>query len=639
MKICYNLGYKMEKRNEEEYMAYRDLQHFIEVLRKENELIDVYEEVDSNLEITEISDRIMKSTIQNKALLFHHVKNSPYPVLINAFGSLKRMSKSLEVENLKSISDVIHDFMDFSNYKTLPKQIKSIPKLSRLYFSFPRKVKRAACQEVVEEPKLSEIPILKCWPLDGGQFVTLPLVITKDPETGMQNMGMYRLQVYDDKTTGMHWHWHKDGRDIYDKYRKLGIKKMPVSVAIGADPATVYSAIAPLPKMIDEMMLASFLRKKPLPIVKCKTNELYVPANSEFILEGYVNITEDLRLEGPFGDHTGYYSLPDMYPVFHVEKVTRKKKPVYHATIVGVPPMEDSYLGLATEEIFLPLMKIPVPEIKDLHMPFEGVNHNCAIISIEKKFPKHAFKSINSCWGNGQMMYEKLICVVDEGTDTHNYPSIFWQFVDHINLSEDLIITEGPLDALDHSSKRPFFGSRLGIDLTKKLPQETIDISDLEKKYLHLNEVNQDELLKQLQAQFPQIIDIRLPQNDEFYKVLIVKIDKQSIHDVSTINHYIRELNNCHFKLIAYIDQTTDIHNNHQIFWRIFNNIDAKRDLNIDQLTVCDRIFHVASIDATRKLPEENGGREWPEDIIMSETIVKRVNEKWGQYGFITENH
>ncbi len=621
-------------------MAYKDLREFINVLRKKDLLIEINEEVDAELEITEIANRIMKSKIQNKALLFNKVKNSPYPVLINSFGSLERMSLALEVDNLETITKDIKNFMDISNYKTFRKQIKALPKLARLYFSFPHKVKHAPCQEVVEEPKLSEIPILKCWPEDGGRFFTLPLVITKDPETNTQNMGMYRMQVYDDKTTGMHWHWHKDGREIYDKYRKLGLSRMPVSVVVGSDPATVYSSTAPLPKMIDEMMFSSFLRRKSLPIVKCKTNDLYVPANAEFVFEGYVDINEPLRLEGPFGDHTGYYSLVDMYPVFHIEKVTRRKNPVYHATIVGIPPMEDCYMALATEEIFLPMMQMPVPEIVDLHMPFEGVFHNLAITSIKKTYPKHAFKVMNSFWGTGQMMYQKFVLCVDENKNIKDYKDIFWTTIDHIDLNEDLLITQGPLDALDHSSKKPFFGSRLGVDATTKLPQESKYDFLLEDEFLHYQNLDAKKVLKDLQNQFPNILDIRIPQKDKYQKVLILKIEKNTKDDIRNINDYIREHSQYNrFKFIGYFDQYTDINKNNTVFWRLFNNIDAGRDLIFHDIKNNEHTFKVVSVDATRKLPVENGGREWPEDIVMTEGIINKVNEKWEKYGFIKEDN
>jgi len=449
-------------------MAYKDLQDFINHLREKKLLDEIDIEVDSDLEITEIADRVSKK--YGHALLFKNVKNSDYPVLINSLGTYERMNYGLEVENLDDIADTIMDFMDVTNYITLINKVKSIPKLARLAKVFPKKVKNAPCQEVIEDADLSKLPILKCWPKDGGRYITLPLVITVDPESNQQNVGMYRLQVYDKNTTGMHWHLHKDGREIYEKYRKLGIK-MPVSVAIGCDPATIYAATAPLPKMIDEMIFAGFLRKSPVEIVKSITNDIYVPANAEFILEGYVDLDEK-RLEGPFGDHTGYYSLEDMYPVFHIEKITRKKNPIYPTTIVGKPPMEDCYLGKATERIFLPLIRVQCPEIVDINFPLEGVFHNCVIVSIKKAYPKHAHKIMNSLWGLGQMMYTKMIIVVDENIDPQDISTVAWKVFNNIDPKRDLVISEGPLDALDHASNTPFYGSRLGIDATKKWSSE-----------------------------------------------------------------------------------------------------------------------------------------------------------------------
>ncbi|MBZ4665694.1 menaquinone biosynthesis decarboxylase [Mahella sp.] len=447
---------------------YKDLQDFVNVLEGKGLLKRITVEVDSHLEITEIVDRVVKS--DGPALLFEHVKGSPYPVLINAFGSYERLNLALEIDNLDRIADRIYDLMDMSNYMGFMNKLKSVPKLARLARVFPKKVERAVCQEVVEEPDLSKLPILWCWPEDGGRFITLPLVITKDPETGQQNMGMYRMQIYDDKTTGMHWHLHKDGREIYDKYRKSG-GKMPVSVALGCDPAVIYAATAPLPKEIDEMIFAAFLRGAPLDIVKSKTNDIYVPANAEFVLEGYVD-TEELREEGPFGDHTGYYSLKDFYPVFHLTCITRRSKPIYPATVVGKPPMEDCYLGKATERIFLPLIKLLCPEVIDMNFPLEGVFHNCVIASIKKRYPGQAKKVMHALWGMGQMMYTKMIVIVDEDVDPHDLSTVAWRVFNNIDAQRDVVVVEGPLDALDHASPMPFYGHKMGIDATKKWPEE-----------------------------------------------------------------------------------------------------------------------------------------------------------------------
>ncbi|SEO63916.1 4-hydroxy-3-polyprenylbenzoate decarboxylase [Amphibacillus marinus] len=452
-------------------MAFKDLQDFIASLEKDNELKRIKVEVDSELEITEITDRISKE--YGPALLFEKVKGSQFPVLINALGSYERMSKALGAGSLDEIADGIGDFIDMSNYLGLMKKIKSLPKLSRLATVFPIKSPgKGACQEVIDlKPDLNKLPILKCWPGDAGRFITLPLVMTKDPETGIQNTGMYRLQVFDGQTTGMHWHLHKDGREIYEKYRQTG-GKMPVSVALGCDPAITYSATAPLPKMIDEMMFAGYLRKMPVKLVKSITNDIYVPASAEFIIEGYVDVNEPLRTEGPFGDHTGYYSLADQYPVFHVTCITHKKKAVYPTTIVGKPPMEDCYMGKATERIFLPLLKMQFPEIIDHHFPLEGVFHNCVIVSIRKRYPGHAKKIMSSLWGFGQMMYTKMIIVVDEQIKPSDVSTVAWKVFNNIDAKRDLVISEGPLDALDHASNLPHLGHRLGIDATKKWPTE-----------------------------------------------------------------------------------------------------------------------------------------------------------------------
>ena len=450
-------------------MAYKSLQEFIKVLEEKKLLKRISAKVSSDLEITEITDRVSKA--YGPALLFENVEGSPYPLLINAFGSYERLNLALEVENIDSIAEDIKNLLDMSSYLGILNKIKAVPKVARLATVFPRKVDKAACQEVIEEPDLSTLPILKCWPEDGGKFITLPLVITKDPETGIQNMGMYRLQVYDNKTTGMHWHLHKDGKEIYEKYKKLG-GKMPVSVAIGTDPATTYAATAPLPKEIDEMMFSGFLRKWPLEIVKSKTNDIYVPANAEFILEGYVDVNEDLKEEGPFGDHTGYYSLKDNYPVFHLTCITHKKNAVYPTTIVGKPPMEDCYIGKATERIFLPLLKFQIPEIIDINFPLEGVFHNCVIVSIKKKYPGHAKKVMHALWGMGQMMYTKMIIVVDEKISPQDLSTVAWKVFNNIDAKRDVVIVEGPLDALDHSSNLPHYGHKMGIDATKKWSSE-----------------------------------------------------------------------------------------------------------------------------------------------------------------------
>ncbi len=452
-------------------MAYKNLSEFIEKLESLGELKRIPVEVDSHLEITEITDRMSKTG--GPALLFEKVKGSAFPVLTNAMGSERRMALALGTEDMDEIGRVIEEFIDLSSYLGLMNKIKALPKLTRLVSVFPIKLPtRGACQDVINtNPDLSQIPVLHCWPKDGGPFITLPLVFTKDPETNIQNVGMYRMQVYDKNTTGMHWHLHKDGKEIYESYKKIG-GRMPVSVALGCDPAITYAATAPLPKMIDEMMFAGFLRKMPVKMVKSITNDIYIPAEAEFIIEGYVDVDEPLRWEGPFGDHTGYYSLADDYPVFHVTCITHRKNPIYPATIVGKPPMEDCFMGKATERIFLPLLKMMNPEIIDINFPLEGVFHSCVIISIKKKYPGHARKIMNAVWGMGQMMYTKMVIVVDENINPHDVSTVMWKVFNNIDGKRDIHISEGPLDALDHASNTPHYGSRVGIDATKKWESE-----------------------------------------------------------------------------------------------------------------------------------------------------------------------
>ncbi len=450
-------------------MAYKDIQEFVKDLDGKGLLKRIKIEVDAELEITEVTDRVCKQN--GSALLFENVRGSKYPVLMNSMGSFERLNLALGVNNLDDIAHEIKELITLSNYIGLLNKVKAAPKLLELVTSvFPKTVKNAPCQEVVEEPDLDTFPILKCWPKDGGRFITLPLVVTKDPMNGNSNLGMYRMQIYDKRTTGMHWHLHKDGRENFNKYKAQG-GRMPVSVAIGADPTIIYSATAPLPKEINEYLFAGFLRKKPVEVVKCITNDLEVPAYSEFVLEGYIDLNE-LRTEGPFGDHTGYYSLQDQYPVFHVTCMTRKKNPIYPATIVGKPPMEDCYLAKATERIFLPLIQMMHSEIVDINMPLEGVFHNCIIVSIKKRYPGHAKKVMNALWGMGQMMFTKMIIVIDHNINPHDLSTVAWKVFNNIDAKRDVLIVDGPLDALDHSSPLPHYGHKMGIDATKKWPEE-----------------------------------------------------------------------------------------------------------------------------------------------------------------------
>jgi len=450
-------------------MAYRDLRDFINVLENENELLRITEEIDQDLEISAAADLASKNN--GPALLFENVKNSDIPVLINAFGSYKRMNLALEIDNLETLSHRIAELFIDTPPAGLIDKLRTLGKLKELADYFPQKVSEGPCQEVVmEDVDLYKLPVLKCWPEDGGRFFTLPLVFTKDPETGSGNCGIYRMQIYDRNTTGMHWHIHKHGALHYSKSCRKN-KPLEVAVAVGSDPAVTFSGAVPLPEGVDEMAFAGFLRKKAVKMVKCKTLDLFVPANAEFVLEGYVSPGE-LRMEGPFGDHTGFYSLPAEYPVFHINCLTHRKNPIYHATVVGRPPMEDCYMGFVISRIFLPIIKKQYPEIVDMNMPFEGVFHNLLIISIDKLYPGHARKIMHGIWGMGQAMFTKVIVVVDKEVNVHDMSEVAWKVLNNIDPERDIEFVLGPVDALDHASRLPHLGSKMGIDGTKKWKEE-----------------------------------------------------------------------------------------------------------------------------------------------------------------------
>jgi 4-hydroxy-3-polyprenylbenzoate decarboxylase len=453
-------------------MAYADLREFVRALEKNKELKRIPFEVDPYLEITEFADRSVKGG--GPALLFEKPKGSTVPVLINAFASQRRMELALQVNSADEVAARIVELLETRMPQGLVGKLKMLPKLVEIGAFFPKIVSTGPCKDVIrrENFSLKEFPILHCWPGDGGPFVTLPMVFSKNPDTGKRNCGMYRMQVFDERTTGMHWQTHKQGAEHYRRLLKEGTsKRMDVAVAIGSDPATMYSAILPLPPDLDEMMIAGFLRGRPVPMVKCETCDVEVPANAEIVLEGYVELGE-LRNEGPFGDHTGFYSLDDDYPVFHVTCITHRRDPIYTATIVGPPPMEDFYMGKAIERIFLPLMRLQLPEVRDMCMPAEGVFHNLVLVAIRKSYPGHARKVMHAIWGLGQAMFSKVIVVVDEGVDVQNVREVAWKALNNIDPQRDIEFVMGPVDSLDHASRLPNYGSKMGIDATRKWPQE-----------------------------------------------------------------------------------------------------------------------------------------------------------------------
>jgi 4-hydroxy-3-polyprenylbenzoate decarboxylase len=453
-------------------MSYTDLREFMHKLEKEGELTRIRVEVDPVLEITEFADRAVKRG--GPALLFEKPRGSGVPVLINAFASARRMELALGVSSIDAVAARIAGFLEMQKPEGLIGKLKMLPKLAEVGSFFPKEVSRGPCKEIVRREGFSlfDYPILKCWPQDGGRFITLPLVFSRNPETGKRNCGMYRMQVYDERTAGMHWQTHKQGAEHYRRLLKEGRRtRMDVAVAIGADPATMFSAILPLPPDLDEMLFAGFLRGRPVEMVQCETCDLEVPAEAEIVLEGYVELGE-LRREGPFGDHTGFYSLEDDYPVFHLTCITQRKKPIYAATIVGPPPMEDYYMGKAIERIFLPLMRLQLPEIRDVSMPAEGVFHNLMLVSMRKSYPGHARKVMHAIWGMGQAMFSKCIVVVDEDVDVQDSREVAWKALNNIDPQRDIEFVMGPVDSLDHASRLPNYGSKMGVDATRKWPQE-----------------------------------------------------------------------------------------------------------------------------------------------------------------------
>jgi 4-hydroxy-3-polyprenylbenzoate decarboxylase len=455
-------------------MKFKDLREFITFLEQKGELRRIKTPVNCELEITEIADRLVKGG--GPALLFENVTGYDMPVLINIYASERRMAWALGVEKLDDLAQRFQGLLQLMHGppEGMMSKLRTLGQLVHLGSFQPKTVRNAPCQEEVlqgEDVDLFQFPILKCWPLDGGRYITLPLVITRDPETGIQNYGTYRMQVYDARTTGMHWQTHKVGAHHYRVSQERQAEKLPVAVALGGDPATIWTGSAPLPPDMDEMAVAGFIREEGVELVKARTVDLMVPAQAEIVLEGYVVPGEE-RPEGPFGDHTGYYSMQDNYPVFHVTTITRRRNPVYPTTFVGRPPTEDHWMGKVTERMFMPMIKMILPEVVDVNMPAEGVFHNLVIVSIKKEYPGQARKVMYGLWGMGLMSLAKTIVVVDHFVNVQNPSEVAWRVANNINPDRDLVIVSGPLDDLDHATPTPKFGSKLGIDATQKGPLE-----------------------------------------------------------------------------------------------------------------------------------------------------------------------
>ena len=454
---------------------YTDLRGFMKALEQDGDLLRVKEEVDPKLEITEILDRAVKEG--GPAVLFEKVKGHRVPVLGNVMGTHRRMLKALAIASYDEVDQRVNAFFDVKQPQGLLDKIRMLPQLAELASYMPKAVRSGPCKDVIlkkgQFDLTKDLPVCTCWPEDGGPFITLPMVFTKDRHSGKRNCGMYRMQVYDATTTGMHWQLHKQGAKHARQALRKG-EKMEVAVAIGSDPATYFCGAMPLPDDVDEMLLAGFIRKEAVEMVPCETVDLEVPANSEFVLEGWVDPAE-IKREGPFGDHTGYYSLADDYPVFHVECLTRRKEPVYVHTIVGRPPMEDAFMGYAIERVTLPIMKRQMPEVTDMHMPPEGVFHNLMILAIDKQYPGHARKIMHAVWGLGQAMFTKVIIVVDSDVNVQSMSEVAWRVLANIDPGRDLELARGPADALEHASQYFAYGGKVGIDATRKWKGEGFD--------------------------------------------------------------------------------------------------------------------------------------------------------------------
>ncbi|MGC8743103.1 MAG: UbiD family decarboxylase [Verrucomicrobiia bacterium] len=485
-------------------MAFESFREFLKVLEEQSELIHIHQPLATELEITAAADIEMKKPGGGKALLIEkptvNGNQSPYPVAINTLGSWKRMAIALNVESVEAVAKELEGLIKVKPPVDLKEAIRLLSTLLSVRHTKPKIVKEGCCKEVIHKfdppsepvsgwekapgldelekmnetgqfPTLLNIPVLKCWTLDAGRFITLPCVVTKDPDTGERNIGMYRMQIYDSRTTGMHWQLQKVGARHGRRYYESG-KKMPVSVFLGGDPVFPFCASAPMPDGMDEFILAGFLRKKAVELVKCETNDLEVPANSDFVIEGYIDPREPLREEGPFGDHTGFYTMPEPYPVFHITAITHRKDAIYPATIVGKPPMEDFYIGNASLKIFLPVLKMTFPELIDIALPAEGVFHNLLFASIKKTYPMQAYKVMHGLWGMGQMMFTKYIVIVDDDVDVHNTSEVLFKLCSNTDPQRDCVFTRGPADVLDHATDLIGVGSKLGIDATRKLPGE-----------------------------------------------------------------------------------------------------------------------------------------------------------------------
>ncbi|MCD4795178.1 MAG: menaquinone biosynthesis decarboxylase [Bacteroidales bacterium] len=608
------------------------MQKFIKKTEEAGELVRIKVYVDPVLEMSETVDRISKEKGGGKAVLFENT-GTDFPVLMNALGSENRMQIALGVNDFGEIGKEIETL--FKNLtgpkKNIVDKLKLLPELAALSSYMPKQISgKGKSQEVIhQDPDLSILPILKTWSRDGGRFITLPQVITKDPDTGIRNVGMYRMQIFEKNLTGMHWHKHKTGARHFNEYKRLG-KKMPVSVALGGDPVLTYAATAPLPDNIDEYMLAGFLRKQKVKLVKAITQDIEVPAEADIIIEGYVDPQEDFIWEGPFGDHTGFFSLADWYPKFHVTCITHRKDAVYPATVVGIPPMEDAYIAKATERIFLAPIKLTMlPEMANMNIPDAGVAHNLTLVSIQKTFAGQAQKAMSSLWGAGQMMFNKMLTVFDSEVMIDNYESAARIFSEHVDPEHDIVFIKGPLDVLDHSSSKFAFGSKMGIDATKKFKEEMSNEHSLKPDIKAVN-INVQKL-KEKYSEIKEINTTLLKKDISFIFISIIKTKKQHIKLLS--EQLVKEQGINKVKFLVFVDYPVDVFDIEQTTWIFANNIEPLRDCFIYGFKNEDEVSHLA-IDGTRKRADiDNFKRDWPDIVTSDEETIKLVDNRWDEYG------
>jgi 4-hydroxy-3-polyprenylbenzoate decarboxylase len=629
--------------------------------------------------MAEITDRMSKQPGGGKALLFENSGYS-FPVLMNAYGSEKRMCMALGVEHLDDVAKQIEELFKLlaSPKEGIIDKLKLLPKLNQ-FASWMPKVKSGLgeCQEIIMSekplpmggsrslsgwgglPDITKLPVITCWPKDGGPFVTLPVIHTKDPNTGTRNVGMYRMQVFGPTLTAMHWHKHKVSAKHFNEYKKLG-KIMPVAVALGGDPVYAYSATAPLPENVDEYMLAGFLRKKKVELVKCITQpEVEVPADADFIIEGYVDPNDEMIWEGPFGDHTGYYSLPDWYPRFHITAITHKKDPVYPATIVGIPPQEDAWLGKATERIFLaPIKMTMVPEIIDMDMPVEGVFHNLVIVKIKKDFAGQGQKVMNAMWGAGQMMFNKILVLTSppnplskgdgESESLTNYEKVAREVFKNLNPATDIYFSQGPMDVLDHSCSKLGFGGKMCVDGTMKFEEEKEEGYKLPAYRTGRQAVSYKLDAEFLKNKFPEIYEVNTSLLGKEIPCLIISVEKNRKGHIRELHAQICELQEMEgIKMILYVEHTVDANDLPTALWRFCNNLDPKRDHMLCEVKAEEggREVNLKSqisnlkpacmgFDGTRKTKEfDDFHRDWPNIIVADDATIKAVDAKWNDLG------